>query len=308
MFDSLYGGLESAGKANSKKHVADDNMFADLPEKKEELEVQGPVGPPPAPKEDSQRAASAEKTSGATNPAVMAFAASKLMAPPMRKKADTGKKPAPVIDIAALQAEKEALLQKKEAQISAPVEIHGPSPTTTVSRMAAAPEQEDEEYDPTKPNDYDEYCRRRMRQKAEEEIEKRRQADAERRKAAAMSKPEAPKEDDFATKMLKKMGWKEGEGLGKEGQGMSAPLVMQKTDTATGKIVEGAKRPVPAQTAPVQDAKKPKTGAAGFNRPPTRVLLLQNLVGKGEVDDDLESETAEEAGKYGKVVKSKIKE
>ena len=27
-----------------------------------------------------------------------------------------------------------------------------------------------------------------------------------------------PKEDDFATKMLKKMGWKEGSGLGKDGQ------------------------------------------------------------------------------------------
>lgn len=43
-------------------------------------------------------------------------------------------------------------------------------------------------------------------------------------------------------------------------------------------------------------------------RPPTKVLLLENLVGAGEVDSDLEEETAEEAGKYGKVNKCTIKE
>ena len=32
-------------------------------------------------------------------------------------------------------------------------------------------------------------------------------------------------------------------------------------------------------------------------------LLLQNMVGPGEVDDDLQPETAEECAKYGEVVK-----
>jgi len=32
----------------------------------------------------------------------------------------------------------------------------------------------------------------------------------------------------------------------------------------------------------------------------------QNMVGPGEVDDELESETAEECGKYGKVIKCLI--
>merc|ERR1719161_1033554 len=105
-----------------------------------------------------------------------------------------------------------------------------------------------------------------MRQKAEEEIAKRQQEDAERRRAAQVAKPEGPRPDDFATKMLKKMGWKEGEGLGKEGQGMAAPLVMQKTDVMTGKVVQGAKRPVLAQNAQAaHDAKKPKTGTQAFN-------------------------------------------
>lgn len=33
-----------------------------------------------------------------------------------------------------------------------------------------------------------------------------------------------------------------------------------------------------------------------------QVILLRNMVGPGEVDDDLQSETAEECSKYGKVV------
>jgi len=36
------------------------------------------------------------------------------------------------------------------------------------------------------------------------------------------------------------------------------------------------------------------------------VTCVQNMVGPGEVDDELESETAEECGKYGKVVKCLI--
>jgi len=36
------------------------------------------------------------------------------------------------------------------------------------------------------------------------------------------------------------------------------------------------------------------------------VACAQNMVGPGEVDDELESETAEECSKYGKVVKCLI--
>ncbi|GFO44530.1 splicing factor 45-like [Plakobranchus ocellatus] len=41
---------------------------------------------------------------------------------------------------------------------------------------------------------------------------------------------------------------------------------------------------------------------------PSKVLLLQNMVGPGEVDDELEPETAEECSKYGKVNKCVIYE
>ena len=36
---------------------------------------------------------------------------------------------------------------------------------------------------------------------------------------------------------------------------------------------------------------------------PSKVVLLRNMVGRGEVDDDLEPETKEECSKYGEVIK-----
>lgn len=36
---------------------------------------------------------------------------------------------------------------------------------------------------------------------------------------------------------------------------------------------------------------------------PTKVVLLRNMVGPGEVDEELEPETKEECGRYGEVVR-----
>lgn len=38
--------------------------------------------------------------------------------------------------------------------------------------------------------------------------------------------------------------------------------------------------------------KKPRLQGAAFNGPPTRILVLRNLVGPGEVDEDLEEEVS----------------
>merc|ERR1712187_712725 len=72
-------------------------------------------------------------------------------------------------------------------------------------------------------------------------------------------------------------------------------------------VVEGQKREAPAVAAGQPEAKQAKT-APTLNRTPTRVLLLNNLVGAGEVDEDLEGETAEEASKYGKLKRCVVKE
>ena len=93
-------------------------------------------------------------------------------------------------------------------------------------------------------------------------MEKRRRIEEEKQRKANEPKVEAPpKEDDFATKMMKKMGWKEGVGLGKDGQGITAPLMAKKTDKNVAVIEQAPAKPV---------APKPTPGT-NFNRQPTRV-------------------------------------
>uniref|UniRef100_A0A0E0C310 G-patch domain-containing protein n=1 Tax=Oryza meridionalis TaxID=40149 RepID=A0A0E0C310_9ORYZ len=203
-----------------------------------------------------------------------------------------------------------------------------------------------EEYDPARPNDYEDYRKDKLKRAKEaevrKELERRRREEEERererelreregrdalnisgeeawKRRAAMSGSAAPRPpsspphgDGFAIgnssssglglgaggqmtaaqRMMARMGWKEGQGLGKQEQGITAPLVAKKTDRRGGVIVD--------ENSSKQD-KKPKS--VNFDGPPTRVLLLRNMVGPGEVDDELEEEVASECSKYGTVLR-----
>eukprot|EP01068_Selenidium_serpulae_P003653 Selendium_serpulae@DN3219_c0_g1_i1.p1 len=82
-------------------------------------------------------------------------------------------------------------------------------------------------------------------------------------------------------------------------------LDCKKVDRRSGVIVEGQKQPPPK----TQEAStNPQIIGTTFNIPPTRVILLRNLVGKGEVDEDLKAETQEEASKYGNLLSVEILE
>uniref|UniRef100_A0A8C2BIC6 Splicing factor 45 n=1 Tax=Cyprinus carpio TaxID=7962 RepID=A0A8C2BIC6_CYPCA len=104
-----------------------------------------------------------------------------------------------------------------------------------------------------------------------------------------------------AHKIMQKYGFRDGQGLGKHEQGLSTALSVEKTSKRGGKIIIG-------DSAEKTDAsKKNETNPlTEILKCPTKVVLLRNMVGRGEVDEDLEAETKEECEKYGKVIKCVI--
>jgi splicing factor 45 len=129
-----------------------------------------------------------------------------------------------------------------------------------------------------------------------------------------LSKIKAPRANPYAKKNFKtsavasnimtKYGWQEGQGLGKESQGISTALAVEKTSIKGGKIVNvAAERELMIE----EDKKKVKT-LTNIMKNPTKVILLENMVGPGEVDDDLQPEVIEECSKYGEIINCLIYE
>lgn len=120
-----------------------------------------------------------------------------------------------------------------------------------------------------------------------------------------------------AHKIMQKYGFKEGQGLGKHEQGLSTALSVEKTSKRGGKIIVGdaaekagsglaADSSTSAAAAADASKKSDANPLTEILKNPTKVVLLRNMVGPGEVDEDLEEETKEECEKYGKVVKCVI--
>uniref|UniRef100_A0AAX7U1P2 Splicing factor 45 n=1 Tax=Astatotilapia calliptera TaxID=8154 RepID=A0AAX7U1P2_ASTCA len=111
-----------------------------------------------------------------------------------------------------------------------------------------------------------------------------------------------------AHKIMQKYGFKEGQGLGKHEQGLSTALSVEKTSKRGGKIIIGdaAEKPGSSQSGATETSgsaadsskKSDANPLTEILKNPTKVVLLRNMVGRGE--------TKEECEKYGKVVKCVI--
>ena len=98
----------------------------------------------------------------------------------------------------------------------------------------------------------------------------------------------------LAERMMKKMGWRSGGGLGRDLQGMATPLVAHRTGRASGVV---------APAAPLAGGGGVSASGASSTHPTTlsRVVLLTNLVLPGAVDEALEDEVGAEATRHGTV-------
>ncbi|KAF5277810.1 hypothetical protein FQR65_LT03791, partial [Abscondita terminalis] len=124
----------------------------------------------------------------------------------------------------------------------------------------------------------------------------------------ALSKLQANTYDgsSVAAKIMAKYGFKEGQGLGKQEQGMSMALQVEKTSKRGGRIIHEKEIIIPP--APNNEVKSEQT-ITEIMKTPGKVVLLRNMVGPGEVDDELEPEVKDECNtKYGEVATVTIHE
>ncbi|XP_045494990.1 splicing factor 45 isoform X2 [Colias croceus] len=117
-----------------------------------------------------------------------------------------------------------------------------------------------------------------------------------------------------AAKIMAKYGFKEGQGLGKKEQGMSVALQVEKTSKRGGRIIhekDSGSMPPPSFAMPAppgpdspNSQAKQEPSITEIMKSPSKVVLLRNMVGPGDVDDELEPEVKDECNtKYGEVVK-----
>ncbi|KAJ8929308.1 hypothetical protein NQ314_018016 [Rhamnusium bicolor] len=108
-----------------------------------------------------------------------------------------------------------------------------------------------------------------------------------------------------AAKIMARYGFKEGQGLGRMEQGMSSALQVEKTSKRGGRIIHEKEILPPPMAFDISQAQPQMPGQPTITeimKNPSKVVLLKNMVGPGEVDDDLEPEVKDECNtKYGPV-------
>lgn len=106
-----------------------------------------------------------------------------------------------------------------------------------------------------------------------------------------------------AAKIMAKYGFKDGQGLGKQEQGISMALQVEKTSKRGGRIIHEKEIATSVSEPQPAPASSQEQSITEMMKAPSKVIMLRNMVGPGEVDDELEPEVKEECNrKYGEVV------
>ncbi|KHJ83526.1 g-patch domain protein [Oesophagostomum dentatum] len=103
-----------------------------------------------------------------------------------------------------------------------------------------------------------------------------------------------------AANIMSKFGYKHGAGLGRDEQGMSTALSVEKLGKNAGLIINESQATPSHTTTAAPMGVSPINMTEAMKRS-TKVLMLTNMVGPDEIDDELEPEIREEMAKYGQV-------
>merc|ERR1711879_311786 len=140
----------------------------------------------------------------------------------------------------------------------------------------------EDEYNPLKPNEYSDYkeiLKQKRKEKKWQQKEHDKMLSILHDVASGTSLDKVEKQEDFGVRIMRKFGWKDGQGLGKDSQGISVPLIAKRTSDQGGIIVN-------------TDHK--------FQHSLSTVLLLENMTDK--LDAELESEVKGECSNFGEVI------
>ncbi|KAI6204688.1 hypothetical protein M3Y94_00705300 [Aphelenchoides besseyi] len=209
----------------------------------------------------------------------------------------------------------------------------------------------EDEYNPTAPTDYSTFKPKREAQLAKEQaarevaerLEKEHEEEERKRRAgAAIAPPSALLEQDsiiteapvdppapsvpkqhVAANIMQKMGYKSGSGLGKDEQGISTALQIQKIGRTSGLIIDksvanafpdaepeistigprvGPSQPLIAPRAPkAVEQSRPPVNIVELLKEASRVVLIHNIILPADVNDTSKSKIAAEMIRYGQV-------